>query len=210
MSSRASLNSWGEGVSLALVGHPSSNGVTIKMPSRVDVLHNQFCTPIFPIGLVITESGFIVRSIETGIRRWMLVVAVISVDAYPFFGFLRPDLSPWGYRNRCFLVVLCCLIVRRLNLDVATKKLLRFSAMFLHGSVSLQLFMVVWMLLRYLGVICYDRQVVSEGHKNYFKDWCLINSKSTFLFLTYLNLCIMAILSKACKPDSFFAHLCKA
>ena len=32
MSSRASLTSWGEGVSLALVGNPSSDGVTIKMP----------------------------------------------------------------------------------------------------------------------------------------------------------------------------------
>ena len=32
-----------------------------------------------------------------------------------FFGFLRPDLSPWGYWNRCFLVALCRLIVRRPN-----------------------------------------------------------------------------------------------
>ena len=30
---------WGEGASLALVGHPSSDGVTIKMPSGLDVLH---------------------------------------------------------------------------------------------------------------------------------------------------------------------------
>ena len=28
-------------------------------------------------------------------------------------GFRRPDLSPRGYRNRCFLVALCCLIIRR-------------------------------------------------------------------------------------------------
>ena len=49
-------------------------------------------TPSFPVGLVKTESGFIVRSVEAGLGRWMLVVAVISVDAYP--GFLRPDLSP--------------------------------------------------------------------------------------------------------------------
>ena len=28
----------------------------------------------------------------------------------------------------------------------------------------------------------------SEGHKNYFKDWCPINSQPTFLFLTYLHL----------------------
>ena len=27
----------------------------------------------------------------------------------------------------------------------------------------------------------------SEAHKNYFKDWCLMNSHSTFLFLTYFN-----------------------
>ena len=41
----------------------------------------------FPIGLVKTESGFIVRSAEVGSRRWVLVVAVISVDAYPFLTF---------------------------------------------------------------------------------------------------------------------------
>ena len=40
------------------------------------------------------------------------MVALISVDGYPFFGFLRPDLSPTGYSNKCFLVVLCRLIVR--------------------------------------------------------------------------------------------------
>ena len=27
------------------------------------------------------------------------MVAVISVDAYPWFGILRPDMSPWGYKN---------------------------------------------------------------------------------------------------------------
>ena len=32
VSSGASLTSWGEGASLALVGDPSSDGVTIKMP----------------------------------------------------------------------------------------------------------------------------------------------------------------------------------
>ena len=55
---------------------------------------DQLVTPSFPIGLVKTESDFIVRSVETGLGRWTLVVAVISVDTYPFFGFLRPDLSP--------------------------------------------------------------------------------------------------------------------
>ena len=52
-------------------------------------------TPDFPTGLVKTKSDVIVRSVETGLGRRTLVVAVISVDAYPFFfGFLRPDLSP--------------------------------------------------------------------------------------------------------------------
>ena len=48
---------------------------------------NQLCTPSFPNGLAKTESGFIVRPVETGLGRWMLVVAVISVDAYPFLAF---------------------------------------------------------------------------------------------------------------------------
>ena len=45
---------------------------------------DQLCTPSFPIGLVKTKSGFIVRSAETGLGRLMLVVAVIGVVAYPF------------------------------------------------------------------------------------------------------------------------------
>ena len=44
-------------------------------------------TPSFPIRLVKTESCFIVRSVETGLGRWTLVVPVISVDAYPFLAF---------------------------------------------------------------------------------------------------------------------------
>ena len=60
--------------------------------------------------------------------------------------------------------------------------------MFIHGSVSLQLFLMVWIFPRSLVVICYDRSVLSEGHKNYFKDWHLINSQPTFLFLTYFEL----------------------
>ena len=48
---------------------------------------DQLRTLSFPIGLVKTEFGFIVRSVETGLGRWTLVVAVISVDAYPFLAF---------------------------------------------------------------------------------------------------------------------------
>ena len=49
----------------------------------VDILHRP-AKLSFPIGLVKTESGFTVRSVETSLRRLTLVVAVISVDAYPF------------------------------------------------------------------------------------------------------------------------------
>ena len=49
------------------------------------------------------------------------MVAVISVDDYPFYGFLRPDLSPRECGSRCFLVALCRLTISRPNLEVATK-----------------------------------------------------------------------------------------
>ena len=45
VSNRAILTSWGEGASLALVGHPSSDGVSKKMPYGVDVFIDQLCTP---------------------------------------------------------------------------------------------------------------------------------------------------------------------
>ena len=49
---------------------------------------DQLRTPSFPIGLVETKSGFIVRSsVEAGLVRWTLVVAGISADAYPFLAF---------------------------------------------------------------------------------------------------------------------------
>ena len=41
-------------------------------------------TPSFPAGLVETESNVIVRSIETGLRRWTLMA---PVDAYRFLAF---------------------------------------------------------------------------------------------------------------------------
>ena len=68
MTRGASLTSWGEGASLDLIGDPSGDGVMIKMPYGVDVF-NQLHTPSFPIGLVKSESGFIVRLVETGLGR---------------------------------------------------------------------------------------------------------------------------------------------
>ena len=48
VSSRASLTLWGEGASLALVGHPSSDGVMIKMPYPLRTWNT---------GLVSSEAG---------------------------------------------------------------------------------------------------------------------------------------------------------
>ena len=39
--------SWGEGVSLALVGHTSRDGITIKMPYGADVLNQRALHLIF-------------------------------------------------------------------------------------------------------------------------------------------------------------------
>ena len=47
VSSGTTLTSWQEGASLALVGNPSSDCVTIKMPYGVDVLHQPALHPIF-------------------------------------------------------------------------------------------------------------------------------------------------------------------
>ena len=58
---------------------------------------DQLRTLSFPIWLVKTKSGF-VRSVDTGLERWTLVVAAISVDAYPFLAFseLTCDLESTG------------------------------------------------------------------------------------------------------------------
>ena len=44
-------------------------------------------TASFTIGLLKTKSDFILRSVETSLERQALVVAVISVDDYPFLAF---------------------------------------------------------------------------------------------------------------------------
>ena len=45
------------------------------------------CISSFPNGLVNTKSDVILRSVESGLGKWMLGEAVISVDAYPFLAF---------------------------------------------------------------------------------------------------------------------------
>ena len=68
-----------------------------------------------------------------------------------------------------------------------------------------QQFLVVWIFSRSLGVICYDKLLLSEDRKNYFKNQCLMCSQSTFPILTSFWLNEMVIL-KARKPDNFESH----
>ena len=75
-------------------------------------------TPSFPIGLVKTESDFVIRLVETDLGRWMLVVVVISVDAYPFLAF--PDLTCHLEDTRISLVIketCACTTVVHANLE---------------------------------------------------------------------------------------------
>ena len=67
--------------SLFSLGGPCNDGVIIKD------LHRPAPHSSFPIGLVKTESIFIVRLVETGLGRWLLVGAVINANAFPFLTF---------------------------------------------------------------------------------------------------------------------------
>ena len=116
-----------------MVGDPSSDGVTIKVPYGVDVLH-----------------------------RPALVVAVISVDAYPFLAFadLTCHLEVTGvgvFWLRCVppdnKETVLGSSDQEASPSTGKKYWGSFSGMFAHGSASLQLFPVVWMFRRSLGVI---------------------------------------------------------
>ena len=63
---------------------------------------------------------------------------------------------------------------------------------------------MVWIFPRPLGVICYNRRVLSEGHKNSRIGVSWTHSLPFFnVFNLFLTRGIMAIFSKGCKPDNF-------
>ena len=70
----------------------------------------------------------------------------------------------------------------------------------------LHFFLVVWLFSRSLDVICYDRWVLSENKKKYFKDQCLMISQPTFQILSIFWVVKMTILSKVRKLDTFESH----
>ena len=63
------------------------------------------------------------------------------------------------------------------------------------------------MISRSLGIVCYYRWIFSDGHENYFKDWCLMNSQLVFLISTSFQFSEIVILSKGRKPDKFESQL---
>ena len=153
----------------------------------------QTCTPSFPIGLVKTKSDFIVRSVETDLGRWMLVVAVIR------------------WISRCFLVVLCHLIV---TTQVVTKSFLRrqvkiwdsFSAM---SHMEKQAYSFFWCCGYFQGPWV-SFVTTDEFSVRVTKITALIGVSWThslpFCFNLFLTQWIMAMLSKRCKPDNFEPH----
>ena len=96
-----------------------------------------------------------------------------------FFGLFRPDLSPWGHGNKCFLVALRWLLVRRLNLEVATKMLLRAwkccvpAAIF--GGVEIP---------EVRGCHLLRQANPQWRSQKLFQDRCLMNSEPNFLIFT--------------------------
>ena len=92
----------------------------------------------------------------------MLVLAVISVDAYPFLAFsdLTCHLEVMGlgvFWLRCVPPDNKETVLGSSDQEASPSTVKKywgsFSGMFAHGSASLQLFPVVWIFLRSLGVI---------------------------------------------------------
>ena len=69
VSCEGSLTSWREGASLALVGHPSSNGVTIKLLYVADALHQPALYSIFSYYYL---QWFIRKLTEISLRQFCL------------------------------------------------------------------------------------------------------------------------------------------
>ena len=138
MSSRGQAYLLERSGSLALVEHSSSVAVTIKIPYEVDVLLH------WPAYQPILSYGLVKTESDFIMRL---------VDT---------GLGRWT------------LIVMRLNKEVVptgfslNRTKYQGSFIVMHGSVSQQLFLVVWIFLRSLSVICYSRLVISEDHKSYF------------------------------------------
>ena len=144
------LTSWGEGASIYILGWPPlqwwrNNKSTLLGICFITLISHT--THIFLVGwlkfhLNCYFSWDWLREMNTGSSCY-------SCWCLSFFGLLRPDLSPWRYRNRRFLTALLFLIVNTPNLKVATKRHLHqwvkeqgyYECHATHRNVSLRCFL---------------------------------------------------------------------
>ena len=176
---------------------------------------NQPCIPSFPIGLTKTKYDFTVRSVETGLRGWTEVVAVISVDAYSFlafsnltchledtrigvFGYSVPpdsektelgssnqEASPSARKNTGIVALVLC---HGWNcVPTAISGVVDISEV--PGCHLLQEMSSQWGSQKLLHRLVYHELIAYLS-----------------IFNLFLSQWIMAILSKGCKPDSFEPH----
>ena len=105
-----------------------------------------------------------------------------------------------GLLNNCFQMVFIMFLVF-ISFNIGTSLLPCCACFFL------QLFLVVWIFPRSVGVFCYDRWVLNEGHKNLLQG-LLSHELTAYLSVSnqFLTQWIMTILSKRCKPDNFESH----
>ena len=86
MSSGARISSWGEGASIALVGHPSSGGITIKIPRGVDVLlHRPASHPhLFLLGWLKLNLTLLLDQLRLakGHDRWRTLMEIRASDSF--------------------------------------------------------------------------------------------------------------------------------
>ena len=121
-----------------------------------------------------------------------------------FFGFLRPDLSPWRYRNRLFLIAFCRLIVLRLNL--------KWPRGF---SISITLRMEVYLYSYFWWCGYLQRPWASIVSTDEFSvRFTKITSRNGVSRTHGLSFCCWPIfysmnyghIIKGCKPDNFESH----
>ena len=99
------------------------------------------------------------------------MIVATNVDKYFFVSF--SDLTCYPADTGIGVFWLHYLIVGRPNFEEATagkKTTEQFHTNVANGSVYVQIFPVMWIFTKSLGIICYNRQVLSEDHENCFKD----------------------------------------
>ena len=110
------------------------------------------------------------------------MLAVFSADAYPFLAFW--DLTCHFEDAGIGIFCLHCAAENKEtkhgsnDQEASRGKNAEIVLVPCLHSAEVQLFPVVWIFMRSLGVICYNRWILSEGHKNYVKE---------LQFLTYFN-----------------------